>query len=291
MKILTLGKGFVSDHLPYEKYTKHLPIDDGMTFEERVINKYKPDVIVNCIGRTGRPNVDWCEANRAETYLTNTVMPGVLASMCELHSIQFIQLGSGCIFFGGSPNITNDCGCNFEEDCDCDYNLMDSGWKETDHANPKSYYSKSKYACDLMLGQMANVTTLRLRMPVSSKNDPRNFINKIRGYDQIIDIPNSMTMMDDLVRCVDWAAKERMTGIFHVTNPEPITAAQVMREYQKYVPDHKFTVIDEAQLDKLTIAKRSNCILDTTKLNDAGFHMTPSKEALEKCMAQYMLNL
>lgn len=286
MKILTLGKGFVSDHLPYEKILDRVYAD----YEELdyVLSKQKPDVIVNCIGKTGRPNVDWCESNKSETYTANVVLPALIAEWCEGHGVHLIQLGSGCIFFGDSPNKVW-CDLDLGNPCLGGFH-SETGWKETDHANPKSYYSKTKYACDLLLGQMANVTTLRLRMPVSSKNDPRNFINKIRGYDQIIDIPNSMTMMDDLVRCVDWAAKESKTGIFHVTNPQPITAAQVMREYQKYVPDHKFTVIDEAQLDKLTIAKRSNCILDTAKLSEAGFHMTPSVEALEDCMAKYMLN-
>ena len=124
-------------------------------------------------------------------------------------------------------------------------------------------------------------------MPLSTKNNPRNFINKVKGYDKIIDIPNSVTFMDDFVRCVDWAIKEQKTGIFHVTNPDPISAVQTMIEYQKYIPDHKFSIINEKELDKITIAKRSNCILNTDKLSAAGFNMTPSKDALKECMLNY----
>ena len=97
--------------------------------------------------------------------------------------------------------------------------------------------------------------------------------------------------MSDLARCVDWTARNNKTGIYHVTNPTPITAAQVMREYQKYVPEHQFEIIDEGQLDQLTIAKRSNCTINSDKLKTAGFVMTPSEIALKHCMADYVKNL
>ncbi len=62
-----------------------------------------------------------------------------------------------------------------------------------------------------------------------------------------------------------------------------------MQEYQKYVPEHTFDILyNEEQLDNLTIAKRSNCILDSQKLTGTGFCMTSSEEALSGCMQQYM---
>lgn len=299
MKILTLGSGFIADHLPYDKYTRHLPIDDGLTFEERVIDKYKPDVVINCIGKTGRPNVDWCESNKEETALVNTALPLILADVCKRHSIRMIQIGSGCIFFGESPHknshLTERLG-NTIKPGDPDYfysafELADSGWREEDFANPKSFYSKSKYACDLVLSTLKHVTTLRIRMPVSNRDNPRNLINKLRNYKQIINIPNSMTFMDDLARCVAWAIEKEHSGIYHVVNPEPITAVQIMQEYQNYIPSHTFEIITEEQLDNLTLAKRSNCILDSQKLLNAGFEMTPTRIALKKCMKEYTKNL
>lgn len=292
-----MGAGFVSDHLAYEK------IADKIKFNIKLIDVllevHKPDVLINCIGKTGRPNVDWCESNKEETALGNVAMPILLAEVCAKKSIHLIQIGSGCIFYGESPNFhhVQADGLPMPDTTSGSFTVtlpakkIDDGWKEDDFANPKSYYSKTKYACDLALNNMKNVTTLRIRMPISSKNTPRNFINKIKEYKQLIDIPNSVTFMDDLVKCIDWVAKGGYTGLFHVTNPEPISATQVMREYQKYVPEHIFEIIDEIQLDKLTIAKRSNCILNTNKLNEAGFHMTPSMEALKDCMAKYITNI
>lgn len=273
---MSIGAGFVSEHLPYERINERIVNLDDIYY---VFEKHKPDVLVNCIGKTGRPNVDWCESHKEETAFANIGVPTMLAERCAVMGIHLIQIGSGCIFFGPSPYKGETSWAK------------DPGWREDDFANPLSYYSKTKYACDLALGGMSNVATLRIRMPVSSKNVPRNLINKLRGYKQVIDIPNSMTFMDDLVRCVDWVAQNKKSGIYHVTNPEPITAAQIMKEYQKYVPEHTFEIINESQLDSLTVAKRSNCIIDSSKLRKEGFVMTPSEVALQQCMADYVKNI
>lgn len=298
MKIFTLGKGFVSAHLPYKNLLQDFRItNNNLSLVASMIDLYQPDVIVNCIGKTGSPNVDWCESNKEITASTNTALPIMLAELCAARSIHLIHIGSGCIFYGKSPNLfwggSNAAGGAeiMHPNLMQPYEPVDLGWRETDFANPKSFYSKTKYAADLVIGDMKNVSILRIRMPISTKNSPRNLLNKISKYDQLIDIPNSVTFMDDLVRCVEWTAKESKTGIYHVTNPEPLSAAQVMREYQSYEPTHNFKVISEEELDKLTIAKRSNCILSTHKLSVAGFSMTPSKEALKNCMRQYIKNV
>lgn len=296
---MSIGNGFVASHLPYKKIDERLSLNSG--YIRSMLGDHKPDVLINCIGKTGRPNVDWCESHKEETAAANTALPMLLAEECAKKSIHMIQIGSGCIYFGESPNLHYTQGDGSPMP-DIGHNpqafsmvmpaiKIDDGWKETDFANPQSFYSKTKYACDLLLGDMKHVTTLRIRMPISSQNTSRNFINKIRGYKQLIDIPNSVTFMDDLAACIGWVIDKQKTGIFHVVNPEPVTAAQVMREYQKYVPSHTFDIINEQQLDNLTVAKRSNCILNGDKLRLAGFTMTPSQQALQDCMAKYVKNI
>lgn len=277
MKVLTLGGGFVADHLPYQKTTERFSLSKGYIIS--VLENYRPEVVVNCLGKTGRPNVDWCEANKEATTSGNVTLPLLIAEACHDLGIHMIQIGSGCVFFGDSPYKGHSSWAK------------DPGWRETDFAKPESFYSKTKYACDLMLGPMPHVTTLRIRMPVSDKDVPRNLINKLRGYKQVIDIPNSMTLMSDLVRCIDWAATNRPGGIWHVANPEPLTAARIMQEYQKYVPEHQFEIITERELDSMTAAKRSNCILNTDKLRAAGFKMSNTEEALERTMAEYIKDM
>lgn len=300
MRVFTLGNGFVADHLPYQKISERVSLD--WKHIDALLSTYRPDVLINCIGKTGRPNVDWCENNKEATATANTALPIMLAEACTKYNTHLIHIGSGCIFFGESPNFhhVQGDGSPMPELYDTittwcitmPCRKIDDGWKETDFANPQSFYSKSKYACDLMLGSMPHVSTLRIRMPISEQNNQRNLINKLRGYKQVIEIPNSITFMSDLVRCIDWMSHERLGGIFHVVNPQPLTAGAIMREFQKRVDaNHKFEFMSEEQLNRATSAKRSNCILSTQKLQAAGFTMSPTQEALEKCMIKYGHNL
>jgi dTDP-4-dehydrorhamnose reductase len=284
MKVITLGNGFIADHLPYPKITNR--ILEYQDLYDAIGNDFtgrpgKPDVIINCIGKTGRPNVDWNETHQTETYQANVILPLMLAQWCEKHGVRLIHIGSGCIYYGHSPHrkLVQNPFHNFE--------WVEPGWKEVDPANPRSYYSKSKYSCDLAIGDLPNTTILRIRMPVSDRDTPRNLINKLKGYDQLIDVQNSMTFTSDFVRCVQWFVDNELPGIYHVANPGTLSAVEIMQEYQKYVPSHQFSVISEEQLDKLTTAKRSNCVLNTDKLQQTGFTMTPAKEALTLCMKNY----
>jgi len=282
MKIVTIGAGFVSEHLNYPVVPERLEFD--MQKIDRLLDTHRPDVVVNCVGKTGRPNIDWCETHREETALANTVLPIMLADACDRKSIHLIQIGSGCIFFGPSPRVER---AGYQQKV-----FYDHGWLETDFANPQSYYSKTKYASDLAVGNMRNVTLLRIRMPISTKNNQRNLINKLRSYQHIIDIPNSVTFMDDFAKVVHKMATDNITGTFHVTNPGSLSAAQIMREYQKYVPDHVFDVITEEGLKDYTLAKRSNCILNTEKLNSKfGIYLPEAKDALVSCMQEYVKSL
>jgi UDP-glucose 4,6-dehydratase len=294
MKILTLGNGFIASHLPYE--IAHHYLIPSKSDIDNFLNRHDPDVIINATGFCGVPNVDQCEIEKTKTYMSNVVVPLMLAEECNNRKIHLIHIGSGCVYFGKSPNCyrqQTDQGKHnpSKKEKEGDWIEVDSGWEEADFANPQSYYAKTKYSTDLVLGQMPLCTILRLRMPISEQNTPRNLINKLRKYKQIINIPNSVTFMDDLTKCIEWAVQNRPTGIFHVVQSQPLTAARIMNEFQKYVPEHQFELISEQQLDQLTVAKRSNCLLSTKKLSAAGFEMTDSEKALAKCMANYVKNM
>jgi len=294
MKIFTLGNGFVANHLPYPKILDRLWADQKRIYY--VLKKYKPDVIVNCIGRCGAPTIDWCESHKEETVIANTIIPTLLAIECEKLGIRLVHIGSGCIFAGASPNIyrhqTEQGKFSISgPEREGDWVEVDHGWKETCPANPQSYYSNTKAAADLAISSMQCATILRIRMPISDQDTPRNLINKLRNYKRIIEIPNSVTFMGDLVNCIDWAINKDIRGIYHVTNSEPLTAARIMQEYQKYISSHQFEIINEQRLDKITLAKRSNCILNSDKLKLAGFQMTNSDEALANCMKNYIKNI
>jgi dTDP-4-dehydrorhamnose reductase len=72
-----------------------------------------------------------------------------------------------------------------------------------------------------------------------------------------------------------------------VTNPGTVTTSEVVAIIRKVLNlDRDFQFFrDESEF--MTIAAktpRSNCVLDTTKLTDAGISLTPVQEAVEKSL-------
>ena len=72
-KNLIFGNGYLGNRLG--AYLKDSVVSsariNSLEDVEREIEKYNPDNIINCSGKTGRPNIDWCESNKAETHHSN----------------------------------------------------------------------------------------------------------------------------------------------------------------------------------------------------------------------------
>lgn len=200
MKVIVVGNGFIASHLHYEIIKERLTTDSQTTV--KFLDKHKPDVVINCIGHCGYKNIDDCETNQTKTVAANITIPAVLGSECYNKGIHFIHLSSGCIFNGQSPNMVNIGG----------YGLLDLGWNEKDIPNPVSFYSRTKLACELALSGFNNTAILRLRMPISWKNEPRNLLSKLVSYKEVVEIPNSITFLNDLSRSIDFLIGKKMTG-------------------------------------------------------------------------------
>lgn len=295
MKIFTLGNGFIANHLEYPKITQRVEPDQHQIAQ--MIEKYKPDCIINAIGYCGIPNIDQCEIEKEKTYRTNVIIPTLLALECEKKNIRLIQLSSGCIFSGQSPHLSYHIETEYYEDSQYPpvyypkiSDWKDTGYRENDPADPISTYSKSKYACDLLLQPLKNTTCLRIRMPISDFPSPRNLLNKLISYSKVIELPNSVSFMNELVRIISWVVEKEKTGIYHCTNPEPIKHSQLLEEYRKYFPDHQYQKISEYELSQLVKAPRSNCILDSSKLLTEGFQFQNVKELIQSTVKQFVIN-
>jgi len=104
-------------------------------------------------------------------------------------------------------------------------------------------------------------------MPVSDDLNPRSFVTKITKYDHVVDIPNSNSILTDLLPCSVKLAQEKVTGVYNFTNPGAISHNEVLSLYKQYVnPDFKWKNFSLDEQAKVIKAGRSNCELDTTKL-------------------------
>ena len=98
------------------------------------------------------------------------------------------------------------------------------------------------YTDELMHMLEDRVLNLRIRMPIISKTHSRNFITKITKYEYICSMPNSMTVLDELLPYVIEMAKMNLTGTINLTNPGLITHNEILELYKKHV-DPDFTKI------------------------------------------------
>ena len=130
------------------------------------LDEVKPTHVLNAAGVTGRPNVDWCEDNKAATVRANVVGTLNLSDLCSLRGVHCTVFATGCIF-----------------EYDAEHPLgggAQTGFTEEDSANFfASWYSKTKGMVEQMLAIYDTTVVLRVRMPISDDLSPRNFITKI----------------------------------------------------------------------------------------------------------------
>lgn len=135
-----------------------------------------------------------------------------------------------------------------------------------------------------LLKEYENVCTLRVRMPISSDlSNPRNFITKISRYSKVVNIPNSMTVLDELLPISIEMAKRNCRGIWNFTNPGVISHNEILELYKKYIePGFKWVNFNLEEQAKVIVAARSNNELDAAKLKKEFPDMLSIKDSIIK---------
>ena len=124
---------------------------------------------------------------------------------------------------------------------------------------------------------------LRVRMPISDDiNANRNLITKLIKYEKVVNIPNSVTILDDMLPiAIDMTIKE-LKGIYNFTNPGVISHNEILSLYKQYVdPNFKWTNFTVEEQSKVIKAGRSNNYLDTTKLQSLYPNLLPVQLSIE----------
>ncbi|PON69420.1 NAD(P)-binding domain containing protein [Parasponia andersonii] len=237
------------------------------------IQSVKPTHVFNAAGVTGRPNVDWCESHKPETIRANVVGTLTLADVCRAHGLLLMNYATGCIF-------------EYDEAHPIGSGI---GFKEEDKPNfIGSFYSKTKAMVEELLKEYDNVCTLRVRMPISSDlSNPRNFITKITRYSKVVNIPNSMTVLDELLPISIEMAKRNCRGIWNFTNTGVVSHNEILEMYKKYIDPSfqwvNFTLDEQA---KVIVAPRSNNEMDASKLKKEFPELLSIKDSLIKHVFQ-----
>ena len=201
-----------------------------------------------CLGRThGTLNgktyttIDYLQNQETlkENINDNLYVPLRLGMFCEKNGLHFTYLGTGCIY-------------SYEEE--------KKVFTEEDVPNFfGSNYSIVKGFTNMLIDKV-KCLHLRIRMPITSEKNPRNFITKITSYEKICSIPNSMSVLDHMM-------KENVVGTVNLTNPGVISHNEILEMYRELVDPlfvwKNFTLEEQ---DQVLLSKRSNNHLDTVLL-------------------------
>lgn len=269
-RVLVFGNGWVgnkfAERLPDAEVTA-VDITDRQAVRAELARR-SPAVAINAAGKTGKPNIDWCEEHKLETLASNTTGPLVLARECLDRGVFFVHVGSGCVYDGDNGG---------------------KGYSEDDPPNYfGSFYSRTKIFSEQALRELP-VLQLRLRMPIDSVPGPRNLITKLVGYRKVISIPNSVSVLDDFFAASLELIRRRRTGVYNMTNPGAIVHPQILTLYREIVdPAYSFEILGE--LGGRVKTGRSNCLLSTAKLDAEGLRMRPVEEAVRATLVQYRFN-
>lgn len=244
------------------------------------LDAYKPSHVLNAAGITGRPNIDWCEDHKPETLRTNVIGTLSLADLCMMKDIHCTIYATGCIF-------------KYDDDHPLGSGI---GFKEDSFPNfAESFYSETKGYMEQMLKCYPNCLILRVRMPISDDLIHRNFVTKIAKYERVVNIPNSMTVLTEMLPASLAMAKAELLGVYNFTNPGVISHNEVLDLYTKYIdPSYTYKNFTVEEQSKILKAGRSNNELDTTKLMadmPEGVVINDIKTACDLCFQRMKVNL
>jgi len=251
--------------------------------EKEILNN-KPTHILSCIGRThGKigdklyTTIDYLEeeGKLKENINDNLYSPLLLARLSERYNIHFTYIGTGCIF---------------EYDDFHPFGVEINGFNENSEPNFfGSSYSIVKGFTDRLIKLFPNTLNLRIRMPITQINNPRNFITKITTYDKICSIPNSMTVLPILIPVMINMMKDKIMGTYNFTNPGLISHNEILEMYREIVDkDFKWNNFSIEEQNKILSSKRSNNYLDTSKLVDY-CNVMNIKDSVRWCLENWQI--
>jgi dTDP-4-dehydrorhamnose reductase len=237
----------------------------------------RPGFLINASGYTGKPNVDACEAHKAECLFANAVLPGRIAEACEATGTPWGHVSSGCIYSGEKVD-----GSGFTEEDSPNFTF------QSGHC---SFYSGTKALGEEILRGYENIYIWRLRIPFDQFDDSRNYLSKLISYSKLLEATNSLSELHEFTTSTLACWKQGLPyGTYNITNPGVVTTREVVELIQSSGVCKKEFVFYESELEfmrETAKTPRSNCILDSTKLANCGIKLTEVHEAIARDLRQW----
>lgn len=269
MKILVLGKTGMLGNVVYN-YFKDLNEDvigtsrnkediyyDAYENQEGIVNiirKYRPNVIINCIGILNKE----AEDNKCLAIKVNSLLPHYIDSLSDKYNFKLIHISTDCVFEGTKGNYT-----------------------ETDIADATSFYGRSK-----AMGEIVNNKNVTLRTSIIGPDNNKEgiglfewFINQegeINGYKNVL--WTGVTTIE-LAKVIETVIKNNIVGLQHVVNNKIISKYDLLKLIS--------TVFNkEIKINEEVNNKSAKTLIRTNKSFD---YEIPSYEKMIKEMKEWII--
>jgi dTDP-4-dehydrorhamnose reductase len=276
--IVIFGKGYLG-----ERFAEHfggraeLVAADITRLDDlqKIIVGRAPEVVINAAGKTLTSEIEKFE-NRSLAYDVNVHGPANLAYLARTNHFHLFHISTDMVYGGPVP---------------------EEGWRETDALNPANYYAWTKAWADLQLAPFAErdrISILRIRTPLSARNHTRNLLNKLQGFASVVDVPSSLTVVEDLLEVVGQMMGKKTYGLFNVVNPGVISLYDIAMRLQQAGLIAEDKTIQRIAPEDLNVANAASGnaaqpfpVLNTEKLQATGIYMRDVTKAVQESITSY----
>ena len=265
--MIIFGNGFIG-HRIQQSFGCDQSTTHGLTVERAMdeIGAAHANVVINAIASTGRSNCDECEDNKTATLEANVLVPVILAEACYRLGKKLVHISSGCIY-----------------KYDYSYDLPLSESRVPDFFD--LFYSRTKVYAEYALRPYPNILTVRLRTPLDDRPHPRNLLTKLLGFSRVIDTPNSVTYLPDMLPALEHLIGIDAKGVYNLVCAGALYYPELLKTYELASGRKLEYVTIRPQYLGLT---RTNILLSTDKLSATGFAVRDIRDVLPGCVAEYL---
>lgn len=226
----------------------------------RAMNEFHPDAVFHCAARA---DTDWCEQHYDDARAVN--VDGSVNLVEEA-----LDAGARVVYFSSA--------CLYPD------NLRYH--REGDPLAALCRYTETKLQAERALEpHFGRILSIRMRQPFSNNRHPRNLLQKLAGYTQFIDEPNSMSHLEECLPVVWQLCREGASGAFNIVNEcwtTPLRIAHMLRTHHR--PSMEISRISHEQLLQMVSAPRVNSLVDCPRLRQRGILLNRVEDAVRDCL-------
>ncbi|GAP19960.1 SDR family oxidoreductase [Leptolinea tardivitalis] len=238
----------------------------------RMIEEIRPDVVIHCAAMA---DIDSCEKQPEQAELVNSVVPGVLADICDKQDIRLVHLSTDAVFDGTRGD-----------------------YLETDSPHPLSVYAQTKLKGEqAVLDACPDAIVARVNFYGWSLTGKRSlaefFYNNlsaghtVNGFTDVEFCPLFVNHLADLLMSL---ADSYHTGLFHVVSPVSLSKYEFGCRIANAFGFDDHLINPVSVKNGGLVARRSpKLTLNTDKLKDALQIVLPGvEEGIHAFFEQYL---